>query len=106
VTAQDADVTAPASGAPAARMSRYADTRYPPPLPHATFLRESTLEDAIAYRLARLSMPCPDCGNDSAANRCDDHLGDLDLIVTYHQALKAAARESRAAERMERNGLK
>jgi hypothetical protein len=49
-------------------------------VPHATFLREATLEDAIAYRVARLAVPCPDCGNDPAPKRCIDHLGDLDLI--------------------------
>jgi hypothetical protein len=77
-------------------MSRYADARYPP-ASQATFLQETSLEDAIGYRLWRLAQPCPDCGTDPAANRCDDHLGDLDLLVTYHRALKAAERESRAA---------
>ena len=96
MTALAADVTAPTTEAPAsetpaaaARVSRFADTRYPP-VPPATVLHLTTLEDAIAYRLWRLGQPCPDCGNDPAANRCTDHLCDLDLIVTYHKALRAA----------------
>jgi hypothetical protein len=99
VTAPAAEAAAAAAGAaaPAARISRYADARYPAPLP-ATFLRETSLEDAIGYRLWRLAQPCPDCGTDPAANRCGDHLGDLDLLVTYHRALKAAERESRPAQ--------
>jgi hypothetical protein len=98
VTAQPAEATAPATeaAAPAARVSRYEDTSYPP-LPPETFLRETTLEDAIGYRLWRLTQLCPDCGDDPAANRCGDHRGDLDLIVTYYKALQAAERASRAA---------
>jgi hypothetical protein len=95
-------VTAPAAeragaAAPAATISQYADARYPAPLP-ATFLRETSLEDAIGYRLWRLAQPCPDCGTHPAANRCGDHLGDLDLLATYHRALKAAERESRLSQ--------
>jgi hypothetical protein len=103
VTAQAADVTPPLSDVPepAATTSQPGKTRYPP-VPHPTFLRETTLEDAIAYRLARLAAPCPDCGNDPAANRCTDHLCDLDLLVIYHKALKAAEHESRAVEREQR----
>jgi hypothetical protein len=103
VTTQAADVTAPLTGVPepAATPTQPGKTRYPP-VPHPTFLRETTLEDAIAYRLARLAAPCPDCGNDPAANRCADHLGDLDLLVTYHKALQAAERESRTVERERR----
>jgi hypothetical protein len=39
-------------------------------------------EDAVAYRSARLAIPCPDCG----AERCDEHATDLDLITWYRQA--------------------
>jgi hypothetical protein len=102
-------VTAPAAEAAATgteslgKESRYADSRYPP-VSHAMFLKETSLEDAIAYRLWRLAQPCPDCGTDPAANRCGDHLGDLDLLVTYHRALKAAERESRAVSSEPRDG--
>jgi hypothetical protein len=96
VTAPAAEAAANGAAVPPARVSRYADARFPP-ASQVTFLQETSLEDAIGYRLWRLAQPCPDCGTDPAANRCDDHLGDLDLLVTYHRALKAAERESRAA---------
>jgi hypothetical protein len=42
-------------------------------------------EDAIAYRHARLSAPCPNCG----PARCDEHATDADLITWYRS--RAAA---------------
>lgn len=42
-----------------------------------------TLEDAIAYRRARVSAPCPDCT--ASGPMCDDHACDLDLIAAYQQ---------------------
>ncbi len=36
-------------------------------------------EDAIAYRHARLRVPCANCG----LARCDEHATDADLITWY-----------------------
>jgi hypothetical protein len=45
----------------------------------ACLRRLQALEDAIAYRSARLAEPCPDCG----PVRCDDHATDANLITVY-----------------------
>jgi hypothetical protein len=50
-------------------------------------------EDAIAYRRARLSAPCPDCGPD----RCDEHATDADLITWYQQGAAALLQRARSA---------
>jgi hypothetical protein len=41
------------------------------------------LEDAIAYRRARVTAPCPDCTADG--HMCDDHACDLDLLAAYQR---------------------
>ena len=41
------------------------------------------LEDAIKYRRARVSAPCPDCTADG--HMCDDHACDLNLIAAYQR---------------------
>jgi hypothetical protein len=41
------------------------------------------LDDAIAFRLARLAQPCPDCG--LTEDRCDDHSCDVALLAGYRQ---------------------
>jgi hypothetical protein len=41
------------------------------------------LEDAIVYRRARVTAPCPDCA--ASGQMCDDHACDLDLIAAYQQ---------------------
>jgi hypothetical protein len=41
------------------------------------------LEDAIAYRRARVTAPCPDCA--ARDQMCDDHACDLNLIVAYQR---------------------
>lgn len=38
------------------------------------------LDDAIAYRLSRLDLPCPCCG---PAGRCDEHGRDEELVTGY-----------------------
>ncbi len=45
--------------------------------------RLQALEDAIAYRRARVSAPCPDCT--ASGEMCDDHVCDLDLIAAYQR---------------------
>lgn len=45
-------------------------------------------EDAIAYRRARVSAPCPDC-RAGPQQRCDDHACDIDLIAGYQQTARA-----------------
>jgi hypothetical protein len=41
------------------------------------------LEDAIAYRRARVTAPCPDCT--ASDHMCDDHACDLNLIAAYQR---------------------
>jgi hypothetical protein len=48
--------------------------------------RLQALEDAIAYRRARIAVPCAGCRAAGAGNRCDDHACDLDLIAGYQRA--------------------
>jgi hypothetical protein len=50
------------------------------------FQRLQALEDAIAYRRARVAAPCPDCGAAVRDGRCDDHACDVDLIAGYQRA--------------------
>ncbi len=52
------------------------------PAQRARFQHLQALEDAIAYRTARLTATCPACG----AVRCDDHATDTGLIAAYRQA--------------------
>jgi hypothetical protein len=52
------------------------------------FQRLQALEDAIAYRRARASGPCPDCT--ASGHACDDHACDLQLIAAYQQTAIAA----------------
>jgi hypothetical protein len=47
------------------------------------FQRLQALEDAIAYRRARVSGPCPHCGPAPLGRKCDDHARDLELIAEY-----------------------
>jgi hypothetical protein len=51
------------------------------------FQHLQALEDAIAYRRARATAPCPDCT--ASGHRCDDHACDLDLIADYQQTAMA-----------------
>jgi hypothetical protein len=55
------------------------------------FQHLQALEDAIAYRRARVTAPCPDCT--ASGHRCDDHACDLDLIADYQQTAMAAIRD-------------
>src|SRR5258708_7197243 len=52
------------------------------------FQRLQALEDAIAYRRARVTAPCPDCT--ASGRTCDDHACDLQLIAAYQQTAIAA----------------
>jgi hypothetical protein len=47
------------------------------------------LEDAIAYRRARVAADCPDCGSLAGGIRCDEHSCDLALIAGYQEAARA-----------------
>jgi hypothetical protein len=55
----------------------------------ARFQHLQALEDAVAYRLARLAAPCADCGRVPDGGRCDDHACDLDLIAGYQRTARA-----------------
>ncbi len=55
------------------------------------FQHLQALEDAIAYRQARVTAPCPDCT--ASGHRCDDHACDLNLIDAYQQTAMAAIRD-------------
>jgi hypothetical protein len=45
------------------------------------------LDDAIAFRRARLGAPCPGCG---PAGPCPDHAADARLVTSYQQRHRAA----------------
>jgi hypothetical protein len=47
------------------------------------FQHLQALEDALAYRRARVTAPCPDCA--ASNQKCDDHACDLDLIAAYQR---------------------
>src|SRR6266851_5433432 len=47
------------------------------------FQHLQALEDAIAYRRARVTAPCPDCT--ASGQTCDDHACDLNLIAAYQK---------------------
>lgn len=47
------------------------------------------LEDAIAFRLVRLAMPCLEC-EDAEDGKCDDHACDVLLVEGYRQMFEAA----------------
>lgn len=49
------------------------------------FQRLQSLEDAIAYRRARVGLPCAECERALDGERCDDHACDLDLIAAYQR---------------------
>jgi hypothetical protein len=64
--------------------------------------RLQAFEDAIAYRRARITAPCPDCRTAPPAQRCDDHARDLDLINEYLQTHHRTAARLRAQTGQER----
>ncbi|HEY4851927.1 MAG TPA: hypothetical protein VII22_14110, partial [Streptosporangiaceae bacterium] len=47
------------------------------------FQHLQALEDAIAYRRARVNGPCSDCT--ASGRKCDDHACDLNLIAAYQR---------------------
>lgn len=51
------------------------------------FMELQGLDDAIAYRMTRLALPCRDC--DEAEDRCDDHACDVVLLSGYQQRVEA-----------------
>lgn len=56
----------------------------------AEFQRLQALEDAIAYRTARLAAPCPDCAHLPGTRRCEEHARDLELVSEYRAVATAA----------------
>lgn len=48
------------------------------------------MDDAITYRLNRLSLPCPDCG---PAGRCPEHAADEHLITNYQDRYAQALQD-------------
>jgi len=54
------------------------------------FQRVQALEDAIAYRAARIAAPCSNCTAAGPGSRCDDHDRDLELIAGYERAMRRA----------------
>jgi hypothetical protein len=52
------------------------------------FQRLQAFEDAIAYRRARVALPCPDCEAAPPGQKCDDHARDLELIAEYLQTVR------------------
>jgi hypothetical protein len=45
------------------------------------------VDDAIAYRRARLALPCADC---RPGARCDEHACDENLVAAYHRMAQSA----------------
>jgi hypothetical protein len=62
------------------------------------FQRLQSLEDAIAYRRARVSAPCADCGPEASGRRCDEHARDLELITEYQQTIQQSILTGPAAD--------
>lgn len=52
-----------------------------------------SFDDAIAYRLDRLSRPCQDCG---PGTRCSDHQNDEHLITSYQDRRAEALQDALA----------
>lgn len=52
-----------------------------------------SLDDAIAYRLGKLTQPCPGCG---PAARCDEHHHDQHLLTSYQDRYAAALSDALA----------
>jgi hypothetical protein len=65
----------------------------------ASFQRLQALDDAIAYRRARVVASCPDCDPGPGDHKCDDHACDLMLIAGYHRAAQAVVAEIEHARR-------
>jgi hypothetical protein len=70
-----------------------------PGSPPRRFLRLQALDDAIAYRRARVAAACPDCGPGTDGPRCDDHACDLSLISAYQAAALDFTAEITSARR-------
>lgn len=68
-------------------MNRHRSTPGLAPAERARFQHLQALEDAIAYRTARLAGPCLACG----PARCDDHTTDTGLIAAYRLTAAALA---------------
>jgi hypothetical protein len=56
----------------------------------ARFHELQTLDDALAFRLARAAQPCPHC---PPAGHCPDHAADHGLIAAYHRRHGAVLHE-------------
>jgi hypothetical protein len=54
----------------------------------ARFQRLQALEDAIAYRRARVTAPCRYCALAAPGRKCDDHARDLELIAEYQASAR------------------
>ena len=52
------------------------------------FRQLQALEDAIAYRSARLAASCPQCEPGPQGRRCDDHACDVALIAGYQRVAR------------------
>jgi hypothetical protein len=71
-----------------------------------SFQRLQAFEDAIAYRRARITAPCPDCGTSAPSQQCEVHARDLDLIKEYLETHHRTAAALRAqTERQRRRQL-
>ena len=55
------------------------------------FMELQGLEDAIAYRMARLAQPCRDCAERD--ERCEDHSCDADLVAGYRRRVATLLRQ-------------
>jgi hypothetical protein len=69
----------------------------------AEFQRLQAFEDAIAYRHARLAVPCPDCGPPPVL--CDDHAVDHTLIAGYRRQHRQIAARLQAQHQAIRDSV-
>jgi hypothetical protein len=76
------------SGGVTALSAGGADTAVRLAVPRDDFRYLQALEDAVAYRTARVSGPCGDCDR-AGGGRCEDHGRDVDLISEYQVAARA-----------------
>jgi hypothetical protein len=63
----------------------------------ARFNQLQALDDAIAFRLARLGEHCTECEAGEPGASCDDHACDVALVARYRERAEAMLAPPRAS---------